>query len=182
VDVDQTRDRRQIACDAGEFVVVVVGRRATERRRREQLLACADVLANLAEHRSIEPMRPGLVEHDLEIRRVLDTVVRRWSMLVPITYVSGWMTSAARRRGTVAEHVVPCRVLVDRMIMRSQDAPELLERALVLARISKLEHGLLGGVYSSPELYARMLTSPIDELPSLGRERYGAAGIVLREA
>jgi hypothetical protein len=157
-------------------------RQATRERRREQLLACADALANLAEHRSIEPMRPGLVEHDLEIRRVLDTVVRRWSKLVPIAYLSDSMTGAARLRGTVSEHVVPCRVLVDRMIMRPQDAPELLERALVLARISKSEHSVLGGVYTNPTLYARMLTAPIDRLPSLGRQRYRMAGIVLRKA
>jgi hypothetical protein len=141
----------------------------TRERRRTQLLACADALANLAEHRSIEPMRPGLVEHDLEIRQALDRVVRRWSKLVSIAYVSGSMTSAVRRTGTVSEHVVPCRVLVDRMIMRPQDAPALLESALVLARISKSEHSLLGSFHKDPKLYARMLISPIEKLPSLGR-------------
>lgn len=96
--------------------------------------------------------------------------------------VSGSMTSAARRPGTVSEHVVPCRVLVDRMIMRPQDAPAPLEGALVLARISKSEHSLLGSFRKDPKLYARMLISPIEKLPSLGRRRYQAAGIVLRKA
>lgn len=105
------------------------------------------------------------------------------TLLVPTTYVSDSMTSSARRRGTVSEHVVPCRVLVDRMIMRPQDAPELLERALVLARISKLEHSLLGGLSTHhPKLYTRMLTAPIDKLASLGRQRYRAVGITLRKA
>jgi hypothetical protein len=184
--VDQPSIRRAIIFGSLVTTAIRVLRsaadRAIEARRREQLLACADALANLAEHRSIEPRRPSFVEYDLEIRRVLDTVVRRWSKLVPITYVSDSMTSARKRPGTVIEHVVPCRVLVDRMIMRPQDAPELLEGALVLARISNLEHSRLGGVHTTPKLYARMLTYPINKLPSLGRQRYRAVGIVLLKA
>jgi hypothetical protein len=167
---------------AASCLVRAAARRATDRERRKQLLASADALANLAQHRTVEPMRPGLVEHDREIRQVLTTVVRRWSKLVPITYVSASLPTAARRPGTVSEHLVPCRVLVDRMIMRPQDAPALLEGALVLARIRTLEHSLLGNPHTNLDLYSRMLSSPIDELAALGHERYQAAGVVLRKA
>jgi hypothetical protein len=107
-------------------------RQATDETRREQLLASADALANLAKHRSIEPVRPRLVEHDLGIRRMLDTVVRRWSNLVPITYISDSMTNVARRPGTVREHVVPCQ----RRIGLSED---LVEQVAVLVMDVVLE-------------------------------------------
>jgi hypothetical protein len=84
--------------------------------RRDQLLACAEAVAKLATHRGIEPVRAHLVRHDREYRRVLDTIVRRWTKLTPTHFIS---TGAANPRGALLhrEHVVPCRVLVDRMIM-----------------------------------------------------------------
>jgi hypothetical protein len=83
--------------------------------------------------------------------------------------------------GQVAvDHVVPCRVLVDRMIMNPDECAHILGRAIVLARITKAEQRALGRIYTDFErLYARMLRAPVSKLPSLGRERYRACGIEL---
>ena len=84
--------------------------------RRAQLIACAEAVSKLAKHREIEPVHVRFVRRDLEIRRVLDAIVRRWTLVTPTRFIS---TSAANASGAKLhrEHVVPCRVLVDRMIM-----------------------------------------------------------------
>ena len=67
--------------------------RERERERRYQLLACAKAVAKLAKHRKVEPLKARDVKYDLEIRRVLDTIVRRWTSLTPTRFIN---TGAAR--------------------------------------------------------------------------------------
>jgi hypothetical protein len=151
----------------------------SEAERRDQLLACAEAVAKLATHHGIEPVRSHLVRHDREIRRVLDTIVRRWTKLTPPRFISA---GAGEARGAPLhlEHVVPCRVLVDRMIMNPSECRALLETSVVIAWVTPAEHKLLGGIYPRHvDLYGRMLKAQVSQLPRLGEERYRATGIAL---
>jgi len=155
--------------------------RISETQRRKQLIACAEAVARLADHREIVPTLAALVEHDLEIRPVLETVVRRWSRLTPLQYTTVGATRGLHRKKVHVDHVVPCRVLVDRMIINPRECRALLETAVLLARVTAAEHQRLGGIYTHHErLYGRMLRAPVERLAALGRERYRASGIVLR--
>jgi hypothetical protein len=153
---------------------------AMEDSAREQLIACAKAVARLAENKQITPVLVHQVEHDREIRAVLDRIIRRWSNLVPVMYT----TEAARdapRSTTAIEHVVPCRVLIDRMIMKPRQIRPLLEQAVILARVTREEHAQLGGIYvHHRKLYWWMLKSPIANLPAQGRRRYQKSGIKLK--
>ncbi|HEY6696582.1 MAG TPA: hypothetical protein VIZ67_00020 [Acidimicrobiales bacterium] len=139
--------------------------------RRDQLIACAEAVASLATDRQIGPQVTVLVTSDVEARAVLDAVVCRWSKLERPKYTTAAAVTAASGQTTV-DHVVPCRVLVDRMIMDPDECADLLRRAIVLARIRKDEHRRLGGIYTHhKDLYERMLGAAVGRLPSLGRER-----------
>jgi hypothetical protein len=144
-----------------------------EAERRTQLIACAEAAAKLAKHREIG------VTHDQEIRAVLATVVRRWTRLTPTLYIS---RAAARFRSSLhREHVVPVRVLVDRMIMNPSECRALLERAVVIASVTPAEHRRLGGIWTHhAHLYRRMLKAHVSRLPRRGMERYSATGITLQ--
>jgi hypothetical protein len=136
-----------------------------EAERRAQLIACAEAVADLAEYRDIEAQHVRNVTHDLEIRSVLDTVVRRWTRLTPTRYISA---AAGRSRTRLhLEHVVPCRVLVGRMIMNPAECRPLLERAVIIASVTPAEHR------------HRMLKAHVSRLPRRGMERYSATGIAL---
>ena len=151
-----------------------------EAERRARLIACAEAVTKLAKHRGIEAVHVGLVRDDLEIRPVLDTIVRRWTLLPPTRFIS---TAAANTRGAKLhrEHVVPCRVLVDRMIMNSSECRALLETAVIIASVTPAEHRRLGGIYTHHEdLYGRMLKAQVSRLPRRGMERYSATGIALQ--
>jgi hypothetical protein len=153
--------------------------RTLEAERRTQLIACAEAVARLAKHREIEAVHVTFVKHDLEIRPVLDTIVRRWTRLTPTHYIS----TAAKRRGAKLhrEHVVPVRVLVDRMIMNPGECRELLEKAVIIASVAQEEHLRLGGIWTHHEdLYGRMLKAHVSRLPRRGMERYSATGIALQ--
>jgi hypothetical protein len=148
--------------------------------RRHQLLKCAEAVANLAEHRGIEPIRAHLVRHDREYRRVLETIVRRWSRLTEPQFIS---PGAEKARGAPLhlEHVVPCRVIGERMIMEPSECRALLETAVIIARVTPAEHKLIGGLYPRHEdVHRRMLKAPVSLLPELGKERYSATGIELK--
>ena len=152
---------------------------ASRAEARAELIACAKAVAALATHRKIRPMRVHFVEHDREIRSVLERVVRRWSQLVEVKYTTP-AAARAMRSETHIEHVVPIRLLVDRMIMQPRQIRRLLEDGVVLARVTKREHQLLGGLYShTPRLYGAMLRGPVERLPAQGRHRYKRAGIRL---
>lgn len=148
--------------------------------RSSQLLACARAVATLATKRDISPVHVSKVEADHEIRRVLETIVRRWTKLVEPRYESA-AGAGAFRADVDLDHIVPCRVLVDRMIMDPAMCSEILEQCVVLARITKHEHARLGGIFSDHEpVYAQMLSEPIEELETLGLERYARKAISLR--
>lgn len=135
-------------------------------------------MAELAEHREIQPLRVHDVEHDLEIHAVLGTIVRRWT--TPASYISTAAVNMPRKELHL-EHVVPIRVLADRMIMNPTECQELLETAVVIARITPAEHRELGGIFMKhAELYRRMLKAPVSELPDLGWERYRGTSITLQ--
>src|SRR5262249_31347066 len=143
------------------------------------LVACAKAVAKLATHRKIEPVLAGRVRHDREIRRVLETVVRRWTRLVPTRFIS----TCAARSGAMRhrEHVVPSRVLVDRMIMNPRKCRVLLDTAVIIASVTPQEHRKLGGIYTHfEELYREMLAADVSQLPGLGRKRYLKKRIKLR--
>jgi hypothetical protein len=149
--------------------------------RRDQLIACAEAVASLATDRQIVAQHAGLVTNDVEARAVLDAVVRRWSKLERPKYTTADAATAGSGQVRV-DHVVPCRVLVDRMIMDPDVCATLLRRAILLARISKDEHRTLGGIYThykDLDLYGRMLRAAVGRLPSLGREHYRKCGIEL---
>jgi hypothetical protein len=139
-------------------------------------------VAKLAKHRNVEPVLALLVKHDRDIRPVLDTIVRRWTLLTrPKRVIS---TAAANTRGAKRhrEHVVPCRVLVARMIMNPSECRELLETAVIIADVTPAEHVQLGGIYTHHQnLYGRMLKAPVSQLPSLGWERYTAKKIEVKQ-
>jgi len=147
--------------------------------RREQLIACAEAVAALATNRNIVAQHVSKVEADHEVRRVLDAIVKRFSVLsVPLFFTEGSLGGKEAKRQK--EHVVPCRVLVDRMIMNPVECRALLESAVVLAEVSGDEHRALGGIYANhPDLYAEMLITPVSDLPDLGLQRYKRAGIVV---
>ena len=143
------------------------------------MIACARAVAALATDKQITPKWVGDIEHDHEIRAVLDRVIRRWSKLVSISYTTEAALHAPKSSTTI-EHVVPCRVLVDRMIMDPRQVRRLLRYGVVLARVTRDEHARLGGIYvDHRKLYGRMLVSPIEKLPEQGRRRYSKAGIKL---
>jgi hypothetical protein len=151
-----------------------------EAERRAQLIASAEAVAKLAKHREIEPILARLQTEDLEIRYVLETIVRRWTRLTPTHFIS---TGAAklRRAKPHREHVVPCRVLVDRMIMNPSECRALLERAVIIASVTPAEHISLGGIYTHhADLDGRMLKAHVSRLRKRGLERYSATGIALQ--
>jgi hypothetical protein len=119
------------------------------------------------------------VSTDLEIRRVLETVVRRWTSLAHATLSSPEAVDLDTRQVDL-DHIVPCRVLVDRMIMNPAECEHLLSHGVVLARVTKQQHKALGGIFVHHEpLYGRMLTAPLGNLAALGRLRYDVSGISL---
>jgi hypothetical protein len=160
-----------------------ISRRMTGRRtprlhqRQAQLIACAQAVAKLATHRELQPLRVHDIEHDLEIHAVLGAIVRRWK--TPATYISTAALTIPRDELHL-EHVVPIRVLADRMIMNPSECQELLEKAVVIARITPAEHRKMGGMFKVPGLYGRMYKASVSELPELGRERYRAEGIAVQ--
>ena len=73
--------------------------------------------------------------------------MRRWK--TPASYISTAAVNMPRRELHL-EHVVPIRVLVDRMIMEPTECQELLETAVVIAHITPAEHRELGGIFYAP--------------------------------
>jgi hypothetical protein len=145
--------------------------------RREQLIQSAEVVAQLAVNRRIVAQHVSKLEADHEIRKVLDSIIRLWTRLEGPSYFTqeSMDTQNGKRQ---KDHIVPCRVLVDRMIMNPGDCRDLLQSAVVLVEVSGREHRALGGIYADhPELYAEMLVAPVEELAELGRRRYERFGI-----
>jgi hypothetical protein len=138
-------------------------------------------VAKLAKHPGeIKAVLARHVKHDLEIRRVLDAIVRRWTLPIPPRYIS---TGAANMPDAKRhlEHVVPSRVLVDRMIMNPRECRALLDRAVIIASVTPEEHRELGGIFTHHEdLYRRMLAADVSWLIRLGKKRYRDSEIKLQ--
>jgi hypothetical protein len=87
--------------------------------------------------------------------------------------------SAARGAGVHHEHVVPVRVLVDRMIA-GEDPRAVLDVAIV-AHVLREEHRAIGPLVAKhAQLYDQMLRVDLAELPRLGRRRYTSSKLRLR--
>jgi hypothetical protein len=77
------------------------------------------------------------------------------------------------------EHVVPVRVMVDRMLAR--DPPMEVLRSAVVAHVLRDEHALIGPLVTvHARLYNEMLAAPLEDLPRLARRRYRASNLSLR--
>lgn len=77
------------------------------------------------------------------------------------------------------EHVIPVRVLVDRML--AGDSPEEVLRVAMVAHVLREEHFRIGSLTGSHRrLYDEMLTAPLEDLPRMARRRYRASGLSLR--
>lgn len=148
--------------------------------RRDQLIRCAEAVSALATERSIVAQHVSKLKCDHEIRKVLDAVVRRWSELAPATHYTDASTAGAAAKRQ-KDHLVPRRVLIDRMIMNPADCQSVLETAVVLVEVSGEEHRRLGHIYAThADLYAEMLTAPVDELVALGMVRYERGGVEIK--
>ena len=141
----------------------------------DELARCAEAVAMLAEHRDIEPVHVSKVKHDRQIRKVLDSIVRLYTRLMWTSYFS---EAACEDDARVhRDHIVPVRVLVDRMIMNPFETSDILG-AIVLAEITPEEHKRLGGIWKDHEdVYTVMLRCPPDELADLGLKRYDRSGV-----
>jgi hypothetical protein len=149
-------------------------------QHRIDLIDLSEAVAKLAKYRDIKPTNVHQVRDDLEIRPLLDTIIRRWTKLVPTEFITP-AAARARRAKLHREHIVPCRVLVDRMIMNPSECRALLGRAVVIAWVAEAEHERLRFRFVDVEpLYGRMLKASVGRLSKLGMERYINTGIDLQ--
>ncbi len=150
-------------------------------KRRDQLIACAEAVAKLADHREIKPVHVRRVKHDLDIRPVLEAIVRRWTKSVPTRFES---VGAKGKPGSKLqrEHVVPCRVLVNRMITSPSECRALLEpppRGGHRQRHAGRTQAARRHLYPPRRPVPRHTAAPIPQLPGLRIERYRATGIAV---
>ena len=145
-------------------------KRFAERRAR---------LADLADE--IAPMA-GKSLDDNDVRMILAAIVRRWTTTVEVVYWS----DAARKKGSQVhvEHVVPVRLLVDRMIQYPRTSKTLLRKCVVVAKVTAAEHRKIGSlVGANAQLYETMKTKTcrIDEIVGVAWKRYTDHGIVVTD-
>jgi hypothetical protein len=124
---------------------------------------------------------------DRAVKRVaLDALARHATTRRALVSGDWWSTGVAaeHRAGSTSahhhEHVIPVRVLVDRMIA-GDEALAVLQIAVV-ARVTEAEHEQLGTMLQTHKgLYRRMqdLETPLSELPQLGEQRYRDSGVRL---
>jgi hypothetical protein len=120
------------------------------------------------------------------VRVALDALTRRATQRRALVSGDWWSTGvAAERHAGIAtrhhlEHVIPVRVLVDRM-MAGDEALAVLQ-ITVVARLTEAEHEQLGTMLQThKDLYERMRhrKTPLSELPRLGAQRYLDSGVRL---
>jgi hypothetical protein len=149
--------------------------------RFSQLVDCAQVVAEKADPKVIRAQHVKTMEHDLEIRRVLDAIIRRWSKFVPPAFESKDVSAIAAAKIHL-DHIVPVRVLVDRMILKPADSADILRDAVVLARITAEQHSNLGGIFVNHQaIYEEMLepSTSVAQLVKLGMRRYETCAVEL---
>lgn len=148
-----------------------------EGRRRQRIAVRQTRLIELA--RSIAPMA-GKSLDDNDVRTILAAIVRRWSMTVPVTYVSAGSPEDAKLQ---REHVVPVRVIVDRMIKAPRTVDRLLRSCVVLAEVTAAEHRQIGTMLGTHvDLYAEMKRCGLGEVVGLGWQRYRRQGVEVVDA
>jgi hypothetical protein len=151
----------------------------TPDERRTQIVEIATAVASLAKVREIKAKHVSDVKDDLENRPVLETLIRRWTQIHrhDIRFVSDGVQADSSTTPDI-EHMVPVRVIVDRMIMAPTECRTLLNEAIVLAHVTKAEHQQLGGIFDPhAAIYQAMLDSPIPGLEALARKRYEDSGV-----
>ena len=118
--------------------------------RKLQIVAAAHALSALATDRDLS-VRRVRESKDVELRHALSELVRRWSDMTPVLLTS----DDARTQPKHREHVVPVRVLVDRMIMQPHQIERLLDECVVQAWVTGEEHERLPHDYEF--MYEQML-------------------------
>jgi hypothetical protein len=120
------------------------------------------------------------------MRVALDALTRHATPRRALVSGDWWSTGVAAEHhaGSKArhhlEHVIPVRVLVDRMIA-GDEALAVLQIAVV-ARVTEAEHEQLGTMLQThKDLYERMRhrKTPLSELQRLGAQRYLDSGVRL---
>jgi hypothetical protein len=125
----------------------------------------------------------GKALDDNDVRIILAVIVRRWTTTVEVVYLS----DAARKKGARVhiEHVVPVRLLVDRMIQYPRTSKSLLRACVVVAKNTPEEHARTGSlVGANASLYEKMRTKGclIDEIVEVAWKRYSDHGVVVTDA
>jgi hypothetical protein len=101
---------------------------------------------------------------------ILTAIVRRWSETEVAIYKSAAVRGGAKKH---IEHVVPVRVIVDRMIRQPRSVDRLLRTCVVLAEVTPEEHHRIGTLVTThAELYEQMRACPLDDLVHRGWRRY----------
>jgi hypothetical protein len=103
-----------------------------EAERRAQLIACTEAVAKLAKRRNIEPVHVRFRQRRPGDPSGLGNNREALTLRTPTRFIS---IRAANNRGAKLhrEHVVPCRVLVDRMIMNPMECRALSNPAFVIS-------------------------------------------------
>jgi hypothetical protein len=163
-----------------------------DRKRREAVAlradACARACSALLEIPEMDPKT---------VRGMLMTLTRQatkpaWRNRIPLRSAGAlgvdWSEARAMGDPLHVEHVVPVRVLVERMQGPCRDAPaHVFDTAFapkLLAVCRKSEHLLIGPlVKNHGDVYAQMVdpATPLSDLPRLGRLRYEQSGIELHD-
>ena len=132
---------------------------ALQDKYHEDIVALCQMAARRATNRHITPGPVSrFLREDMAIRKALDSIVRLWKP--PHSYVSIGAAKAPKRVRLEREHVVPVRILVDRMIKDPSECRALLEQAVVIARVTPAEHKKLVFSYKDPH-YDRMLKAHV---------------------
>jgi hypothetical protein len=135
----------------------------------EHLVESAKAVAGLATNKHPVPMSAPMIKDDLAIRSVLLEIIRLWSEPVAATYTT---LAACYAPKVHREHVVPCRVLAERMIKFPGQAKSLLTQYVIIANVTPEEHYDIGPLYRDHlELYELMLAkNNLHDLHSLGSD------------
>lgn len=129
--------------------------------------------------RSIAPMANKTLD-DNDVRSILRAIVRRWSTTEVAVYRSRDVMDGAAAH---IEHVVPVRVIVDRMIAKPRTCERLLRTCVILAEVTPDEHCHIGTMLvTHSDLYTKMKACRIDEVVDLGWRRYRRRGIKVFDA
>lgn len=118
---------------------------------------------------------------DQDVRSVLAALIRRYSRDVPTTY---WSAESQRSRARrEREHVVPVRVLVDRMIAKPRTAATLLRTCVVIAEVTPNQRRKIGTLSRDhAALYTSMKGCVRDDLVPYAWQRYKRRGVIVLDA